>query len=124
MVPDPKGKPAQTRWRTIEQRGGRALVEFSPLSGRTHQIRAHAASGLGAAVVGEPVYGRGGAAMLRQARRLDLPSGDGRTTVTVPVPLTDSSRSAGFSPETPDADCDQPHAVRAECGVGWAVPNP
>lgn len=58
MVPDPRGKPARTRWRLIEARGGRALMEFRPETGRTHQIRVHAASGLGAAVVGDPVYGR------------------------------------------------------------------
>lgn len=103
MVPDPKGKPAQTRWRTIEQRGGRALVEFSPLSGRTHQIRVHAASGLGAAVVGDPVYGRGGEAMLLHARRLELPRGDGRTPIDVTAPLPDSFRAAGFAPEAADA---------------------
>src|SRR3546814_17959742 len=68
MVPDPKGKPAQTRSRTIEQRGGRALVEFSPLSGRTHQIRVHAASGLGAAVVYDTVLVRGREGMLVRKR--------------------------------------------------------
>ena len=59
MVPDPAGKAARTRWRLIEVRGDRSLIEFRPETGRTHQIRVHAASGLGAAVVGDPVYGRG-----------------------------------------------------------------
>ena len=35
---------------------GQSLVEFRPLTGRTHQIRVHAARGLGAAIVGDPVY--------------------------------------------------------------------
>ena len=37
---------------------GQSLVEFRPTTGRTHQIRIHAARGLGAAIVGDPVYGR------------------------------------------------------------------
>lgn len=76
MVPDAKGKPSLTRWRAVTSRGGRTLVEFRPATGRTHQIRVHAASGLGAAVVGDPVYGRadrGG--MLLHAAELVVPRG-------------------------------------------------
>jgi len=58
MVPDPAGKRALTRWRLLAADGGRALVEFRPETGRTHQIRVHAADGLGAPVMGDPVYGR------------------------------------------------------------------
>jgi tRNA pseudouridine32 synthase/23S rRNA pseudouridine746 synthase len=56
MVADKGGKAAATRWRKIGEDEGQTLVEFSPLSGRTHQIRVHAARGLGAAIVGDPVY--------------------------------------------------------------------
>ena len=73
MVADPKGKAARTDWRVLRVEGGRALVEFRPATGRTHQIRVHAATGLGAAVVGDPVYGRADAAgMLLHAARLTL----------------------------------------------------
>ena len=52
---------------------GRSLVEFRPETGRTHQIRAHARYGLGAPVVGDPVYGSAGETMLLHALRLVVP---------------------------------------------------
>lgn len=69
MVADPAGKAAHTAWRTLAVRDGRALVEFRPTTGRTHQIRVHAATGLGLPVVGDPVYGAGetGGMMLHAA---------------------------------------------------------
>lgn len=56
MVVDEGGKASATRWRRIATAEGQSLVEFRPLSGRTHQIRVHAARGLGAAIAGDPVY--------------------------------------------------------------------
>ena len=76
MVSSPKGKSARTAWRVLRVEGGRALVEFRPETGRTHQIRVHAATGLGAAVVGDPVYGVADhAGMLLHAARLTLARG-------------------------------------------------
>ena len=73
MVPDDKGKSAQTRWRKLAEMDGRSLIEFKPLSGRTHQIRVHAARGLGAAIAGDPVYGAGEEPMLLHSWRLVVP---------------------------------------------------
>jgi tRNA pseudouridine32 synthase/23S rRNA pseudouridine746 synthase len=76
MVPDANGKAARTRWEVLRVESGRALVRFIPETGRTHQIRVHAASGLGAAVVGDPVYGRGDrGGMLLHALRLVVQRG-------------------------------------------------
>jgi tRNA pseudouridine32 synthase/23S rRNA pseudouridine746 synthase len=58
MVIEDGGKAATTRWRRIATTEGQSLVEFRPTTGRTHQIRIHAARGLGAAIVGDPVYSR------------------------------------------------------------------
>lgn len=56
MVPDEAGKNARTHWRRIGTIEDRSLVEFKPETGRTHQIRVHAARGLGTAIVGDPIY--------------------------------------------------------------------
>ncbi len=56
MVVDERGKTAATRWRKLGNADGQTLLTFCPTTGRTHQIRVHAARGLGAAIVGDPVY--------------------------------------------------------------------
>ena len=43
------GKAAVTHWRVAAVRDGRAVVVFTPETGRTHQIRVHAAAGIGIA---------------------------------------------------------------------------
>ncbi|MFD1950002.1 RluA family pseudouridine synthase [Sphingomonas arantia] len=55
-----KGKAAVTQWQRIAVRDGRSLILFTPKTGRTHQLRVHAATGLGLPIVGDPVYGKHG----------------------------------------------------------------
>ena len=97
MVGDPDGKPARTAWRVLEVRDGHSFVEFMPETGRTHQIRVHAATGLGAAVVGDPVYGRGEAGgMMLHAYSLNVPRG-GKDPVAAVAPLPERFAPFGFS---------------------------
>ncbi|MDY0374200.1 MAG: RluA family pseudouridine synthase [Desulfobacterium sp.] len=49
-------RPAETRWRVLEQIHGYTLVEVGLKTGRTHQIRVHF-SALGYPLVGDRVYG-------------------------------------------------------------------
>lgn len=67
------GAPARTLWRVLGRYEGQALVEFTLLTGRTHQIRVHAAH-LGCPVQGDPVYGNGQGGMCLLARSLALPT--------------------------------------------------
>ena len=52
----PDGKRAGTEWRVLGRQGPVALVEFRIETGRTHQIRVHAAH-LGHPLAGDPLYG-------------------------------------------------------------------
>jgi len=51
------GKPAVTHWTVVEPLPGAAVVRFRLETGRTHQIRVHAADH-GWPLLGDPLYGR------------------------------------------------------------------
>ena len=99
MTGDPAGKAARTRWKLLRTEGGRALVEFRPETGRTHQIRVHALEGLGVPVVGDSVYGRadkGG--MLLHAAELVVPR-EGKPPIEAKAPIPERFAAAGFGTE-------------------------
>jgi tRNA pseudouridine32 synthase/23S rRNA pseudouridine746 synthase len=66
------GRSAITDWRVEARSGERTRVIFFPRTGRTHQLRLHAAHplGLGTPIVGDPLYGRAGERMLLHAQAL------------------------------------------------------
>ena len=70
------GKPAVTRYKvidTLECDGRRcAVVSFEPITGRTHQLRVHAAhkDGLDCPIVGDALYGTAGERLMLHASRI------------------------------------------------------
>jgi tRNA pseudouridine32 synthase/23S rRNA pseudouridine746 synthase len=54
-----RGKPSLTKFRVMGKEGDYTRVEFIPLTGRTHQLRVHAADkqGLGLTILGDRLYG-------------------------------------------------------------------
>jgi 23S rRNA pseudouridine1911/1915/1917 synthase len=57
IVSESRGREAISEYKTVESFANHTLLEFHPLTGRTHQIRLHCAF-LGCSVVGDEVYGR------------------------------------------------------------------
>ena len=88
MVADPKGDKAITHWRKVLAQGGRTLVEFRPVTGRTHQLRVHAREAFGRGIVGDRVYGVPGGQMLLHASRLVVPR-EKKAAIDVSAPLPD-----------------------------------
>ena len=73
MVDYTHGKTAITAYKIREQRpGGLYLVDFYPQTGRTHQLRVHAAhpDGLHAPIVGDRLYGRSGERLMLHAAEI------------------------------------------------------
>ena len=68
------GKTAITDYEVLERRDGRTLVAFRPLTGRTHQLRLHAAhpQGLHCPIVGDPLYGRPATRLCLHAETLEF----------------------------------------------------
>ena len=54
-----EGRAAQTRYEVIDRRENKTLIHFYPISGRTHQLRVHAAHqlGLNTPILGDDLYG-------------------------------------------------------------------
>jgi 23S rRNA pseudouridine1911/1915/1917 synthase len=57
IVSESRGREAISEYKTVESFANHTLLEFHPLTGRTHQIRLHCAF-LGCSIVGDEVYGR------------------------------------------------------------------
>lgn len=105
-VDDTDGKYAETGFSVIDRMGEEAaFIAFQPRTGRTHQIRVHAADVLGCPVLGDGKYGGTSEALegLALAPRLHLHARrlvfDGKDfTAPLPDDLKKSWRELGFDP--------------------------
>ena len=106
-VDEENGLPARTRYRLVERAGNRAAwVELQPLTGRTHQLRAHMAA-IGHPIVGDAKYG-GAEAFLTggisrklhlHARRLKVDGLDGKPidySAELPAHFAETLATLGF----------------------------
>ena len=102
MIAARKGKPALTHWRVVATQGDLSLVEFRPETGRTHQIRVHAASGIGLPLLGDPVYGpvhgeaKGAARTMLHAAGLEI-AREGKPPIMAAAPLPPDFAALGFT---------------------------
>lgn len=85
MVSEVHGKPALTRYEVIARYGSRTLVRFEPLTGRTHQLRIHAAHplGLNAPICGDRLYGTMGNRLCLHAEQVTFTHPTTGETVTL-----------------------------------------
>ncbi len=106
-IDEEHGQPAKTRWRVVDRAGNRAAwVELQPLTGRTHQLRAHMAA-MGHPIIGDGKYGGADAFLTGgisrklhlHARRLKIDSPDGgKIDITADLPdhFQQSLETLGF----------------------------
>ena len=93
VVDETTGKRAVTRYHVVarDEVAATSRVIFMPLTGRTHQLRVHAAHprGLNRPIVGDALYGHADRRMLLHARRLSLlhPITRRRMTIEAPTPF-------------------------------------
>lgn len=109
MAADEEGKPARTRWRVIIRSGKvGAWLGLMPLTGRTHQLRAHCAA-MGWPILGDGKYGGATAqppgaprALMLHAREIDMPHPEGgrlRVAAEPPAAFREGLRWLGLAPE-------------------------
>ncbi len=93
IIDQAHGRAAITEWRVLARETDRTRIEFVPRTGRTHQLRVHAAHrrGLGCPILGDRLYGDPDSAprLMLHAATLSIvdPATSRRVEFTSPVPF-------------------------------------
>ncbi len=112
MIAAKKGKPAISHWELLQTVGEgdrrRSLIRFRPETGRTHQLRVHALQGLGAPLLGDPVYGpvrgqnKGAPRTMLHAESIHV-TREGKDPISAFAPFPEDFARAGLTaPAQPD----------------------
>jgi 23S rRNA pseudouridine955/2504/2580 synthase len=122
MTPAEAGQRALTEFRVLERAGSTAAwLELSPLTGRTHQLRAHCAA-MGTPILGDAKYGgersflpdrRFARQLHLHARKIEVPRSSGPVLEIVAPPpphMVAAFRLLGFAGGSGGADFDRRHA--------------
>lgn len=74
IVDSEAGKPALTKYKVLRQEGDQTRMAFYPLTGRTHQLRVHAAHplGLNCPIIGDELYGKKADRLYLHAEQLEF----------------------------------------------------
>jgi tRNA pseudouridine32 synthase/23S rRNA pseudouridine746 synthase len=95
MKPDPAGMPSVTTWTVMGRGDGLTWLAMEPVTGRTHQLRVHAAES-GWPIVGDNIYGKaprtGGPILHLHSREVVVPISKNKPPVTVTAPVPEHMR--------------------------------
>lgn len=98
MEVDRSGLASVTEWRLLGSDGRLSWLECRPLTGRTHQIRAHCAA-IGHPLVGDFIYGKGtgtlaGDRLMLHSRAILLPLEAGKPPIRAEAPVPEHMAEA------------------------------
>jgi tRNA pseudouridine32 synthase/23S rRNA pseudouridine746 synthase len=95
MKPDPNGLPSTTRWKVLGRGEGLTWLAMEPVTGRTHQLRVHAAE-MGWPIVGDNIYGKaprtGGPILHLHSREIVVPISKNKPPIAVTAPVAEHMR--------------------------------
>lgn len=85
------GKEAKTKWKVVQLEKNKTRIHFFPITGRTHQLRVHAAHklGLNCPIIGDDLYGKKEQRLHLHAEFISFthPTTHKKVTFTIPAPF-------------------------------------
>ncbi|MGB5982402.1 MAG: pseudouridine synthase [Nonlabens sp.] len=88
MVDHEHGKNARTRFQVLDRENGQTKIAFYPITGRTHQLRVHAAHpfGLNCPIKGDDLYGKRADRLYLNATEIEFVHPITKATINLKVP--------------------------------------